>query len=63
MDEIAIANQLSEMALQLRASARTVNLDEESRTRMLLAAAELDILAEKIEGTARKPAGRRPLAG
>lgn len=56
MDEIAIAHQLHEMANKLRASARTMELDEHSLTRMLLAAAEIQVLAEKIETGIEKPA-------
>jgi len=63
MEEIAVANRLREMAAELRGSARSTELDENSLTRMLLAAAELIVLAEKIESGFKKPAMTpKPLA-
>lgn len=61
MDDEAIARELHDMALQLRGAARSTDLDEESMTQMLLAAAELSVLAKKIESAVEKPA-RRSLA-
>lgn len=60
MDGISFATQLREMAHQLRASARSTNLDEDGVARVLLAAAELNILAEKIDCGPNKPTMRRP---